>query len=49
MWPTIVVGALVFGLIALALLKTVKNYRSGGCGCGCDGCGKNCREKSGPA
>jgi hypothetical protein len=37
---TLIVGALVFGLLAIALLRTVKNYRSGGCGCGCDGCDK---------
>ena len=37
---TLIVGALVFGLLAAALLKTVKNYRSGGCGCGCADCGK---------
>jgi hypothetical protein len=37
---TFIVGALVFGLVAMALWKTVKNYRSGGCGCGCDGCRK---------
>ena len=41
---TRIVGALIFGLIAFALMKTVKNYRSGGCGCGCDDCGKT-REK----
>jgi hypothetical protein len=39
---TLIVGALVFGLIAMALLRTVKNYRSGGCGCGCDGCRGAC-------
>ena len=37
---TIIVAVLVFGLIAIAILKTLKNYSSGGCGCGCDGCEK---------
>jgi hypothetical protein len=42
---TFIVGALVFGLIGAAILKTVKNFRSGGCGCGCDGCGKSGEKK----
>ncbi|MDR1377354.1 MAG: FeoB-associated Cys-rich membrane protein [Synergistaceae bacterium] len=40
--PTLIVGILVFGVIAAAVRKIVKDRRSGkscGCGCGCEGCG----------
>ncbi len=33
-----VIGAVVIGLMALALRKTIKNAKAGGCGCGCSGC-----------
>jgi hypothetical protein len=36
---TIIVGALVFGLVAAAILKIVRDHKSG-CGCGC--CDKSC-------
>lgn len=40
--PTIIVGAIVFGIIAYAGYRTYKNYRKkGGCGCGCSGCDKS--------
>ncbi|MDR1107651.1 MAG: FeoB-associated Cys-rich membrane protein [Spirochaetaceae bacterium] len=37
---TILVGTVVLGIIALALVKTVKTVRKGGspCGCGCEKC-----------
>ncbi|MDR2630612.1 MAG: FeoB-associated Cys-rich membrane protein [Spirochaetaceae bacterium] len=37
---TIVIGAVVLGIIALALVRTILNIRKGGsaCGCGCDKC-----------
>jgi hypothetical protein len=37
---TIIVGAAVLGIVAFALLKTIKNVRKGGspCGCGCEKC-----------
>jgi hypothetical protein len=38
----VIVGTLVFGLIAAALWKTIKNHRAGGCGCGCGECGAPC-------
>jgi hypothetical protein len=39
---TLIVGALVFGLIAAAVLKIVKDHRAGkSCGCGCEGCDKS--------
>jgi hypothetical protein len=38
---TIVVGALVFGVLALALFSVIRNFRRGknACSCGCPGCG----------
>jgi hypothetical protein len=37
---TIVVGALVFGLLAAALFRLIRAARRGQCGCGgCAGCG----------
>jgi len=39
---TLIVGVLVFGLLALAAYKTYQDRKKGkGCGCGCEGCG-NC-------
>jgi hypothetical protein len=39
---TVIVGAVVFGLIAAAVLKIVKDRRSGSfCGCGCGRCAKS--------
>jgi hypothetical protein len=37
---TIVVGALVFGVLALVLFKLIRNFRQGknACSCGCSGC-----------
>jgi hypothetical protein len=42
---TIIIGALVLGAVAFALVRTILNLRKGkspcGCadGCGCEGCG----------
>jgi hypothetical protein len=35
---TIIIGTVVLGLIAFALVRTILNIRKGrsGCGCGCD-------------
>jgi len=40
MIATIVLGGIIFGLMALVITKQVKKVRSGesGCGCGCSGC-----------
>lgn len=36
---TFVVGAIVFGVIALAAHETYRNRKNGkGCGCGCESC-----------
>jgi hypothetical protein len=37
---TIVVGALVFAVLGLALFRQIRNFRrgKGGCPCGCSGC-----------
>jgi hypothetical protein len=35
------VGALVF----LAARQIRRNHRSGGCGCGCEGCKRSCKEQ----
>jgi hypothetical protein len=38
---TIVVGAIVFSILGLALFRLIRNLRQGktGCPCGCSGCG----------
>lgn len=40
MAATIIIGGIVFGLMALIVVKQVKKFKSGesGCGCGCSGC-----------
>ena len=40
MVATIILGGIIFGLMALVIKKQVKKIRSGesGCGCGCSGC-----------
>ena len=40
MAATIILGGIIFGLMALIITKQVKKMRSGesGCGCGCSGC-----------
>jgi hypothetical protein len=37
---TIIIGALVLGIIAFALVRTILNFRKGRspCGCGCEDC-----------
>jgi hypothetical protein len=37
---TIIVGAVVLGIVAFALVRTILNVRRGGspCGCGCGNC-----------
>ncbi|MDR1957427.1 MAG: FeoB-associated Cys-rich membrane protein [Treponema sp.] len=42
---TIIVGAVVLGIIAFALVRTILNFRKGKspCGCGCERCSKACR------
>lgn len=32
-------------VIAFAVRRTVKTRKSGGCGCGCDGCNGRCGKK----
>ena len=40
MVATIILGGIIFSLVALIITKQVKKARSGecGCGCGCSGC-----------
>jgi len=40
MAATIILGGIIFGLMALVITKQVKKAKSGesGCGCGCSGC-----------
>jgi len=40
MVATIVIGGILFGLMALVIVKQVKKVKSGegGCNCGCSGC-----------
>ena len=40
MVATIILGGIIFGLMALIITRQVKKMRSGesGCGCGCSGC-----------
>lgn len=40
MAATIIIGAIILGLMALVIVRQVKKVRNGesGCGCGCSGC-----------
>ncbi|WP_368491118.1 FeoB-associated Cys-rich membrane protein [Clostridium sp. BJN0013] len=39
---TVIVGVILFGIIAFAGYKTYKSHKGGsGCGCGCSGCDKS--------
>ena len=40
MVATIILGGIIFGLVALIIAKQVKKAKNGesGCGCGCSGC-----------
>jgi hypothetical protein len=48
---TIAVGAVVLGIIAFALVRTILNLRKGRspCGCGCEKCAGPCRPEKSPA
>jgi hypothetical protein len=37
---TIIIGALVLGLIAFALVRVILNFRKGKSSCGCEGCSR---------
>ncbi|MDR0376291.1 MAG: FeoB-associated Cys-rich membrane protein [Spirochaetaceae bacterium] len=39
---TIIVGSIVFGVLALIIVRLIVNLREGrtSCGCGCEGCSK---------
>lgn len=41
---TLIVGAIIAIIVALAVKSTIKTQKSGGCGCGCEGCGSQCEE-----
>ncbi|MDR0399471.1 MAG: FeoB-associated Cys-rich membrane protein [Treponema sp.] len=43
---TVVVGALVFGLLGLVLFRLVRRIRRGQSACGCENCG-GCRRAGG--
>lgn len=40
MMATIILGGIIFGLMALIIVKQIKKAKNGegGCGCGCSGC-----------
>lgn len=42
---TWIIGGLVIGLLVWITVRSIKNRKKGGCGCGCEGCPqeKNCR------
>lgn len=42
--PTVIVGVIVAAVIALVIIKIIKDKKSGkgGCSCGCDGCSAGC-------
>ena len=42
---TIIVGAILASIVALAIRSIIRTKKSGGCGCGCEGCGLHCNEK----
>ncbi|EKQ54342.1 MULTISPECIES: FeoB-associated Cys-rich membrane protein [unclassified Clostridium] len=43
MIATIVLGGIIFGLMALVIVNQIKKAKNGesGCGCGCSGCSSN--------
>ncbi|MBQ7525633.1 MAG: FeoB-associated Cys-rich membrane protein [Abditibacteriota bacterium] len=45
MTATIIVGAVVLAALCGALYGTVKRFKNGGCGCGCEHCRKNCSSR----
>lgn len=36
----LMIGGLIAVAVVLAIRKVIKNQKSGGCGCGCSGCGQ---------
>ena len=42
----IVILAVVAAALFLAVRKVRRNRRTGGCGCGCEGCSKSCGQKT---
>lgn len=49
MLATIIIAAIIFGLMGLIIYKKIKAHKEGKntCGCGCSGCSsvKNCHSK----
>ena len=49
MLATIIIAAIIFGLMGLIIYHRIKAHKSGNmtCGCGCSGCpsAKNCHSK----
>ena len=49
MLATLIIAAIIFGLMALVVYRQIKAHKSGKstCGCGCSGCSsaKNCHPK----
>jgi hypothetical protein len=45
-WDAVII-TLIAAAFAGAVIKMIRNKRKGGssCGCGCDGCSMNCRNK----
>ena len=38
---TYIITAAIIRLMILAVYKSRKNHKKGGCGCGCEGCGSH--------
>lgn len=49
MWPTIVISAIIIGIVALSIFSLIRDRRNGGCSCGnlCSACSmrKSCHAK----
>jgi hypothetical protein len=44
---TWIIGGILFGLLALIIVRMIKNRSKGGCGCDCGGCpqAKSCHKE----
>ncbi|MDL2298841.1 FeoB-associated Cys-rich membrane protein [Synergistaceae bacterium OttesenSCG-928-D05] len=41
---TLIVGGIVFAILAFAAYRTYKNRKENPCSCGCSGCGSSCKK-----
>lgn len=46
MIATVIIVIIIAIAFVAALRQILKNHKKGGCGCGCEGCSRSCRERS---